>query len=68
MFLATIAAERATAFPLAPTMLQMLCEHPDWDATDLSSVRCVAYGGSPVLERVAKAGSTAASRCCRATE
>ena len=36
-------------------MLQMLCEHPDWDATDMSSVRCVAYGGSPVLERVAKA-------------
>lgn len=54
-FLATIAAERATAFPLAPTMLQMLCEHPDWDATDMSSVRCVAYGGSPVQERVAKA-------------
>jgi fatty-acyl-CoA synthase len=55
MFLATVAAERATAFPLAPTMLQMLCEHPDWDATDLSSVRCVAYGGSPVPERVAQA-------------
>ena len=54
-FLATIAAERATAFPLAPTMLQMLCEHPGWETTDLSSVRCVAYGGSPVLERVAKA-------------
>jgi fatty-acyl-CoA synthase len=53
-FLATIAAEHATAFPLAPTMLQMLCEHPGWETTDLSSVRCVAYGGSPVLERVAK--------------
>jgi len=53
-FLATIAAEHATAFPLAPTMLQMLCEHPSWETTDLSSVRCVAYGGSPVLERVAK--------------
>ena len=54
-FLATIAAEHATAFPLAPTMLQMLCEHPGWADADLSSVRCVAYGGSPVLERVAKA-------------
>lgn len=54
-FLATIVEERATAFPLAPTMLQMLCEHPDWASTDLSSVRCVAYGGSPVMERVAKA-------------
>jgi fatty-acyl-CoA synthase len=35
-------------------MLQMLCEHPSWETTDLSGVRCVAYGGSPVLERVAK--------------
>jgi fatty-acyl-CoA synthase len=55
MFLAAIAAERATMFPLAPTMMQMLCEHPDWDRTDLSSVRCVPYGGSPVIERVAQA-------------
>ena len=54
-FLATIAAEHATAFPLAPTMLQMLCDHPAWETANLSSVRCVAYGGSPVLERVAKA-------------
>jgi len=54
-FLATIAARKATAFALAPTMLQMLCEHPDWEQTDVSSVRCVIYGGSPVLERAAKA-------------
>jgi fatty-acyl-CoA synthase len=55
MFLAAIAAERATMFPLAPTMMQMLCEHPAWVGTDLSSVRCVPYGGSPVIERVARA-------------
>jgi fatty-acyl-CoA synthase len=55
MFLAAIAAERATMFPLAPTMMQMLCEHPGWAGTDLSSVRCVPYGGSPVIERVAQA-------------
>ena len=54
-FLATIATRNATAFPLAPTMLQMICEHPDWATTDVSSVRVVAYGGSPVVERVAKA-------------
>ncbi len=29
-FLATIAAEHATAFPLAPTMLQMFCEQLGW--------------------------------------
>jgi len=53
-FLKTIAAERATAFPLAPTMLQMLSDHPDWNDTDTSSVRTVACGGSPIPERVAK--------------
>jgi fatty-acyl-CoA synthase len=54
-FLATIEREKATAFPLAPTMLQMLCELPDWDDADTSSLRVVAFGGSPVLERVATA-------------
>ncbi|WP_433623365.1 acyl-CoA synthetase [Nocardia sp. CA-120079] len=54
-FLATIERRRATVFPLAPTMLKMLCEAPEWETTDLSSVRCVAFGGSPVLEAVAKA-------------
>lgn len=44
-----------TSFSAVPTMLQMLCEHPDWDATDLSSLRFVNYGGSPVAERVALA-------------
>lgn len=52
-FLATIEREQATAFPLAPTMLQI--ELPEWDDADLSSVRVVAFGGSPVLERVAAA-------------
>jgi fatty-acyl-CoA synthase len=54
-FLATVQRERVTAFPLAPTMLQVLCELPEWDDADVSSVRCVAYGGSPVIERVAQA-------------
>lgn len=44
-----------TGFAAVPTMLQMLCEHPDWDTTDLSSLRTVVYGGSPVQERVARA-------------
>ncbi|MEV6235694.1 long-chain fatty acid--CoA ligase [Lentzea sp. NPDC051838] len=45
---------RITGFSAVPTMLQMLCEHPDWDTTDLSSLTCVLYGGSPVQERVAR--------------
>ncbi|HEY3882620.1 MAG TPA: long-chain fatty acid--CoA ligase [Trebonia sp.] len=53
LFLSAIADARATVFSLAPTMLQMLCEHPGFDGADLSSVRYVVYGGSPVPERVA---------------
>ncbi|MEJ8281239.1 acyl-CoA synthetase [Pseudonocardia spirodelae] len=53
--LARVAAARITSFAAVPTMLQMLCEHPDWAATDLSSLRTVVYGGSPVQERVARA-------------
>ncbi|MFL6076952.1 MAG: acyl-CoA synthetase [Mycobacteriales bacterium] len=46
---------RVNAFSAVPTMLQMLCEHPGWAAADLSSLRYVIYGGSPVMERVARA-------------
>jgi len=54
-FLALIAQRRATSFAAVPTMLQMMCEHPDWETTDLSSLRFVIYGGSPILEHVARA-------------
>jgi fatty-acyl-CoA synthase len=30
LFLASIESRKVTAFALAPTMLQMICEHPDW--------------------------------------
>jgi fatty-acyl-CoA synthase len=53
--LATIASERITAFSAVPTMLQLLCDHPDFAGADLTSLRYVIYGGSPALERVAKA-------------
>ena len=49
-------------------MLQMMCEHPDWAAADLSSLRFVLYGGSPVVEHGSpRPGWTAASCCSRAT-
>ena len=54
-FLALVERLRATAFSAVPTMLQMLCDHPDWVAADLSSLRYVLYGGSPVEHRVAQA-------------
>ena len=35
-----------------PTTYQMLCEHPDWDKTDLSTVHHMTCGGSAVPARV----------------
>lgn len=55
LVLARVAAARITGFSAVPTMLQMMCEHPSWDTTDLSSLTLVQYGGSPVQERVARA-------------
>lgn len=52
--LARIGDAGITSFSAVPTMLQMMCEHPSWDATDLSSLHTVLYGGSPVQERVAR--------------
>ena len=53
--LALIGAERVVAFSAVPTMLQLLRDCPEWAAADLSSLRCVVYGGSPIDERVALA-------------
>ena len=54
-FLEAIARERISAINLVPTMLQMLLEHPAFAATDVSSLRQVIYGASPmprpVIER-----------------
>ncbi|MEV4124897.1 long-chain fatty acid--CoA ligase [Nocardia sp. NPDC049707] len=51
--LATFADAGVTSFAAVPTMLQMLYDHPDFEHTDLSSLRYVIYGGSAVAERVA---------------
>lgn len=53
--LAMIAELGVTAFPAVPTMLQLMCDHPGFAAADLSSLRYIVYGGSPVLARVAQA-------------
>jgi fatty-acyl-CoA synthase len=53
--LAAIARLSVASFSAVPTMLQMLCEHSDFEGTDLSSLRYVIYGGSMVAERVAVA-------------
>jgi fatty-acyl-CoA synthase len=53
--LRTVAEQRIAAFSAVPTMLQLLCDSPQWADADLSSLRYVVYGGSPVHERVARA-------------
>ncbi|MCX4834378.1 AMP-binding protein [Streptomyces sp. NBC_01016] len=50
--LAAIERHRITDTLLVPTMLQLLCDHPDADTVDLSSVRNVIYGASPMSEAV----------------
>jgi fatty-acyl-CoA synthase len=46
---------RITSFAAVPTILQVIADHPDWERSDLSSLRHVIYGGSPVDARVANA-------------
>lgn len=57
--LSAIETNRVTDVALVPTMVQMIVEHPDLSQYDLSSVRAVLYGASPmpqaVLERATKA-------------
>jgi fatty-acyl-CoA synthase len=50
-----IERHRATTISGVPTTYQMLCEHPDWDATDLSSLNKLTCGGSAVPMRVLEA-------------
>ncbi len=46
--MAAIAAERVTDTLLVPTMIQMLVDHPSRAQYDLSSMRRVVYGASPM--------------------
>ncbi|UZD66243.1 class I adenylate-forming enzyme family protein [Marinobacter sp. AN1] len=47
-FLELIARERITAINVVPTMLQMLLGHPGFEKTDVSSLKQVIYGASPM--------------------
>ena len=46
---------RATSISGVPTTYQLLCEHPDWDKTDISSLNKLTCGGSAVPMRVLEA-------------
>ncbi|MFD7104083.1 AMP-binding protein [Streptomyces celluloflavus] len=46
--LSTIERERITYLSLIPPLLYQLLDHPDLGRTDLSSLRCIYYGGCTV--------------------
>ncbi|WP_354698028.1 Long-chain-fatty-acid--CoA ligase [Paraconexibacter sp. AEG42_29] len=48
LWLATVAQEAVTRALLVPTMINMVVNHPAAGDTDLSSLRSVVYGGSPI--------------------
>lgn len=52
LFLRTLQAQRITAINLVPTMLQMLFELPDIGEADVSALRYVIYGASPMPRAV----------------
>ncbi|MYW04030.1 long-chain-fatty-acid--CoA ligase [Streptomyces sp. SID3343] len=56
---ALVQEQRVTEIFLAPTMLQMVLDHPRFATYDLSSLRLLTYGASPItatlLDRVLKA-------------
>ena len=53
--LAAIEQYAATYISGVPTTFQMLCEHPDWDKRDLTSLTTITCGGSAVPMRVLEA-------------
>ncbi len=44
--------ERITTTLIVPTMIQLLVDHPDATKYDLSALRMLGYGGSPISEAV----------------
>ncbi|MFE6157787.1 long-chain fatty acid--CoA ligase [Streptomyces sp. NPDC056486] len=52
--LAAIQTHRTTSALLVPTMIQALVDHPSLPEHDLSSMRSIVYGASPMPEAVLK--------------
>lgn len=53
--LAQIERHGVTMLSGVPTTYQLMCDHPDWASTDLSSLRKLTCGGSPAPTRVMEA-------------
>jgi acyl-CoA synthetase (AMP-forming)/AMP-acid ligase II len=58
-FLRAIAKHNVTAINMVPTMMQMLFEHPEVMTTNVSSLKYVIYGASPMPRSVIKRAMTA---------
>lgn len=52
--LALIASDRPTVLVLAPTVIQMMLDHPAAPGTDFSSLRLTMYAGSPINAQLLK--------------
>ncbi len=52
--LETIEIERVEHYGGVPTMLLMMLEHPDFERTDLSSIRLIGWGGAAIPEAVVR--------------
>lgn len=50
VFLDIVEREKVTSTLVVPTMIQMITDHPDAGAKDLSSLRAVMYGAAPISE------------------
>jgi len=57
--MAAIQTARATDVLLVPTMIQMFVDHPALPSYDLSSLRSISYGASPISEAVLDRASRA---------
>jgi acyl-CoA synthetase (AMP-forming)/AMP-acid ligase II len=47
-FLRVVERQRVTETVIVPTMISMILHHPSFEKYDLSSLRCVKYGASPM--------------------
>ncbi len=54
-----VATEKVAHVFIVPSMIQMLLQHPRIEQTDLSSLKSIAYGASPISEAVLAAAKAA---------
>lgn len=48
VWMTAVASGQVTRSGLAPTMLRMVLDHPDFDSALLTSLRQISYGGAPI--------------------